>query len=82
MPLELRPVGYEAQQTGHLTPQGVEICYRLFDLGKSPLAVAFLMGSAYAPPITRRGAGVKPAGRAVPPRETEAPFWIWSACRI
>ena len=30
--------------TGHLTKRGVEICYRLFDLGKSPTAVAFLMG--------------------------------------
>jgi len=30
--------------TGHLTKRGVEICYRLFDLGKSPIAVAYLMG--------------------------------------
>lgn len=30
--------------TGHLTARGVEICYRLFDLGKSPIAVAYLMG--------------------------------------
>jgi len=30
--------------TGHLTKRGVEICYRLFDLGKSPTAVAYLMG--------------------------------------
>ncbi len=30
--------------TGHLTERGVEICYRLFDLGKSPTAVAYLMG--------------------------------------
>jgi hypothetical protein len=30
--------------TGHLTKRGVEICYRLFDLGKSPMAVAYLMG--------------------------------------
>ncbi len=29
--------------TGHLTPRGGEICYRLFDLGKSPIAVAYLM---------------------------------------
>jgi len=43
-PWNFRSAGYEAQQTGHLTPQGVEICYRLFDLGKSPLAVAYLMG--------------------------------------
>jgi hypothetical protein len=30
--------------TGHLTKRGVEICYRLFDLGKSPTAVAYLTG--------------------------------------
>jgi hypothetical protein len=30
--------------TGHLTKRGAEICYRLFDLGKSPMAVAYLMG--------------------------------------
>jgi len=30
--------------TGHLTKRGVEICYRLFDLGKSPIAVSYLMG--------------------------------------
>jgi hypothetical protein len=43
-PWNFRSARYEAQQTGHLTSQGVEICYRLFDLGKSPLAVAYLMG--------------------------------------
>lgn len=30
--------------TGHLTKRGVEICYRLFDLGKSALAVSYIMG--------------------------------------
>lgn len=30
--------------TGHLTKRGVEICYRLFDMGKSPLAVSYIMG--------------------------------------
>jgi len=29
---------------GHLTKRGVEICFRLYDIGKSPLAVAYLMG--------------------------------------
>lgn len=29
---------------GRLTQRGVEICYRLFDSGRSPLAVAHLMG--------------------------------------
>jgi len=43
-PWNFRSAGHEAQQTGHLTPQGVEICYRLFDHQKSPLAVAYLMG--------------------------------------
>ena len=30
-------------ESGRLTKRGVEICYRLFDAGKSPLAVAYLM---------------------------------------
>jgi hypothetical protein len=30
-------------RNGCLTKRGVEICFRLFDLGKSPLAVAYLM---------------------------------------
>ncbi|WP_441231915.1 hypothetical protein AB7828_29525 [Tardiphaga sp. 215_C5_N2_1] len=30
-------------ESGNLTARGVEICYRLFDSGKSPLAVAYLM---------------------------------------
>ncbi len=33
-----------ANDTGHLTKRGVAICYRLFELGRSPLAVAWLMG--------------------------------------
>lgn len=37
--------GYDgAPNTGHLTKRGAEICYRLFDMGKSPIAVAYLMG--------------------------------------
>ncbi|WP_162232730.1 hypothetical protein [Sphingomonas sanxanigenens] len=43
-PWNFRSSGYEGRKTGHLTPQGVEICYRLFDLSKSALAVAYLMG--------------------------------------
>ena len=31
-------------ETGHLTTRGVEICYRLFDNNRSPMAVAWLMG--------------------------------------
>jgi hypothetical protein len=34
----------EGPDSGHLTKRGVEICYRLYDLGKSPIAVAYLMG--------------------------------------
>jgi hypothetical protein len=30
-------------RNGNLTKRGVEICFRLFDLGKSPMAVAYLM---------------------------------------
>jgi hypothetical protein len=30
-------------RNGNLTRRGVEICFRLFDLGKSPMAVAYLM---------------------------------------
>jgi hypothetical protein len=33
---------------GRLTPRGAEICYRLFDAGKSPIAVAHLMGISLA----------------------------------
>ncbi|MEN3238985.1 hypothetical protein PUR29_36730 [Methylobacterium ajmalii] len=33
---------------GRLTPRGVEICYRLFDLGKSAMAVAHLMNLSLA----------------------------------
>lgn len=43
-PWNFRPAPHEGQASGHLTPRGVEICYRLFDLGKSPLAVSYLMG--------------------------------------
>jgi len=34
---------YNFYQSGKLTPRGIEICYRLYDFGKSPLAVAHLM---------------------------------------
>lgn len=32
------------QNAGRLTNRGVEVCYRLFDMGKSPIAVSYLMG--------------------------------------
>ena len=43
-PWNFRSGPFELPPSGHLTPQGVEICYRLFDLGRSPLAVSYLMG--------------------------------------
>ena len=30
-------------RNGRLTKRGVEVCFRLFDLGKSPTVVAYLM---------------------------------------
>lgn len=52
-PLNFRPAprSYKDEYippTGHLTPRGVEICFRLYDLGKSPLAVAWAMGISLA----------------------------------
>jgi hypothetical protein len=40
--------------SGHLTKRGVEICNRLFDLGKSPIAVAYLMGMSLRAAERRR----------------------------
>lgn len=48
--------------TGHLTKRGVEICYRLFDLGKSPTAVAYLMGMTLRSAERRRRSWIKAAG--------------------
>jgi hypothetical protein len=45
--------------TGHLTKRGVEICYRLFDLGKSPMVVAYLMGMTLRSAERRRRAWLK-----------------------
>jgi hypothetical protein len=39
--------------SGRFTQRGVEICYRLFDLGKSPLAVAYLMRVSYKTAVNR-----------------------------
>jgi len=42
--------------TGHLTKRGIEICYRLYDLRKSPLAVSYIMGmSLRAAQVRRKG---------------------------
>jgi hypothetical protein len=48
--------------TGHLTKRGVEICYRLFDLGKSPTAVAYLMGMTLRSAERRRQSWIKAGG--------------------
>jgi hypothetical protein len=48
--------------SGHLTARGVEICYRLFDLGKSPIAVAYLMGASLRAAANRKKGWVKARG--------------------
>jgi hypothetical protein len=41
-------------ESGKLTKRGVEICYRLYDLGKSPLVVAYLMHISLKAAINRK----------------------------
>lgn len=48
--------------SGHLTKRGVEICYRLFDLGKSPMAVAYLMGMTLRSAERRKQGWTKAGG--------------------
>jgi hypothetical protein len=48
--------------SGHLTKRGVEICYRLYDMGKSPIAVAYLMGMGLRAAENRRKAWLKAGG--------------------
>ncbi|NHN86211.1 hypothetical protein GOB93_16410 [Acetobacter musti] len=48
--------------TGHLTKRGVEICYRLFDMGKTPLAVAYLMGMSLRSAKRRQQNWIKSGG--------------------
>ncbi len=48
--------------TGHLTERGVEICYRLFDLGKSPVAVAYLMGVSLRAATNRKRGWINAGG--------------------
>lgn len=48
--------------TGHLTKRGVEICYRLFDLGKSLTAVAYLMGMSLRSVERRHRGWIKSGG--------------------
>jgi hypothetical protein len=40
--------------SGNLTKRGVEVCYRLYDQGKSPLAVAHLMAISVSAAINRK----------------------------
>jgi hypothetical protein len=49
-------------RTGHLTKRGVEICYRLFDLGKTPTAVAYLMGMTLRSAERRQRSWIKAGG--------------------
>ena len=48
--------------TGHLTNRGVEICYRLFDLGKRPITVAYLMGMGLRSAEKRQKSWLKAGG--------------------
>ena len=54
----------EGLDSGHLTKRGAEVCYRLFDLGKSPIAVAYLMGMSLRSAQGRHRNWVKAGGRA------------------
>jgi hypothetical protein len=57
--------------TGHLTKRGVEICYRLFDLGKGPTAVAYLMGMTLRSAERRRWSWIKVGGLKRDRRDVE-----------
>jgi len=48
--------------TGHLTKRGVEICYRLYDIGKSPLAVSYIMGMSLRAAQARRSRWLNAGG--------------------
>jgi hypothetical protein len=45
---------YNQYESGNLTAHGVEVCYRLFDFGKSPMAVAHLMRISLTAAIKRK----------------------------
>jgi EAL domain-containing protein (putative c-di-GMP-specific phosphodiesterase class I) len=57
---------------GRLTPCGVEICYRLFDMRKSPLAVAHLMNISLAAARRRQRLWSEAGGPHRTPRDLEA----------
>lgn len=64
--------------TGHLTKRGIEICYRLYDIGKSTLAVAHLMGMTLRSAERRQQGWLKAGGpnrvRAEVKRYDMAPY--------
>lgn len=45
---------YNKYEFANLTERGIEICYRLFDLGRSPMAVAHLMRISLRATVKRR----------------------------
>lgn len=47
---------------GKLTPRGVEICYRLFDAGKTRYAVGALMGISFSAADNRHAAWEQAGG--------------------
>lgn len=47
---------------GHLTARGAEICYRLYDLGKRPIVVAYLMGISMRAAENRKKGWLKAGG--------------------
>jgi DNA-binding NarL/FixJ family response regulator len=53
---------YEIGGLMKLTPRGIEICYRLFDAGKSRYAVATLMGISFGAATHRLDAWKKLGG--------------------
>ena len=53
---------YEVGGLMKLTPRGIEICYRLFDAGKSRYAVATLMGISFGAATHRLDAWKKLGG--------------------
>jgi hypothetical protein len=75
-PLNFHQNGHDgATDTGHLTRCGAEICYRLFDLGKSPLAVAYLMGMSLRAAQRRRKRWREVGGQGRTPYEIERLPW-------
>ncbi|HSC85080.1 MAG TPA: hypothetical protein VLC30_15805, partial [Pseudomonas sp.] len=60
-----------APPRGHLTKRGVEICYRLFDLGKRPIVVAYLMGISLRAAERRRKAWSEAGGEKRIPSEVK-----------